>query len=198
MWCLKPTKYNGSLTSPIITLDKNDNTKSYLTITKVRQAADDRVMDIALNMPYGTSGIKLIDFIKGVQKKFNLVIYPDKTKQNQFIVETFNNWYNKGRIVSFDNYIDVKKAISVTPANNLAVNKLQFGGKGLYYSPLRQIGSTSEGQEVKAGDLLFTLDDRADKANLDKARALADDATRQYKRANELLEKKFQVSSIIQ
>ena len=48
-----------------------------------------------------------------------------------------------------------------------------------------------EGQEVKAGDLLFTLDDRADKANLDKARALADDAVRQYKRASELLEKKF-------
>jgi RND family efflux transporter MFP subunit len=48
-----------------------------------------------------------------------------------------------------------------------------------------------EGQEVKAGDLLFTLDDRANKANLDKAKALADDAIRQYKRASELLEKKF-------
>ena len=48
-----------------------------------------------------------------------------------------------------------------------------------------------EGQEVKAGDLLFTLDDRADKANFDKAKVLADDAARQYKRAAELLEKKF-------
>ncbi len=48
-----------------------------------------------------------------------------------------------------------------------------------------------EGQEVKAGDLLFTLDDRANKANFDKAKALADDAARQYKRATELLEKKF-------
>ena len=48
-----------------------------------------------------------------------------------------------------------------------------------------------EGQEVKAGDLLFTLDDRANKANFDKAKALADDAVRQYKRAAELLEKKF-------
>ena len=48
-----------------------------------------------------------------------------------------------------------------------------------------------EGQEVKAGDLLFTLDDRANKANFDKAKALADDAVRQYKRASELLEKKF-------
>lgn len=48
-----------------------------------------------------------------------------------------------------------------------------------------------DGQEVKAGDLLFTLDDRADKANVEKAKALADDALRQYKRAQELFEKKF-------
>ncbi|MBU3600578.1 efflux RND transporter periplasmic adaptor subunit [Polynucleobacter sp. 30F-ANTBAC] len=48
-----------------------------------------------------------------------------------------------------------------------------------------------EGQAVKAGDLLFTLDDRASKANFDKAKALADDATRQYKRSLELIEKKF-------
>ena len=32
-----------------------------------------------------------------------------------------------------------------------------------------------DGQEVKAGDLLFTLDDRADKANVEKAKALADE-----------------------
>ena len=48
-----------------------------------------------------------------------------------------------------------------------------------------------DGQDVKAGDALFTLDDRADKANFEKAKALADDATRQYKRAQELFEKKF-------
>jgi len=48
-----------------------------------------------------------------------------------------------------------------------------------------------EGQAVKAGDLLFTLDDRASKANFDKARALADDAARQYQRSLELIDKKF-------
>jgi RND family efflux transporter MFP subunit len=48
-----------------------------------------------------------------------------------------------------------------------------------------------EGQTVKAGDLLFTLDDRASKANFDKAKALADDAARQYKRSLELIERKF-------
>ncbi len=48
-----------------------------------------------------------------------------------------------------------------------------------------------EGQEVKEGDLLFTLDDRADQANFDKAKALADDANRQYKRAQELVKQNF-------
>jgi RND family efflux transporter MFP subunit len=48
-----------------------------------------------------------------------------------------------------------------------------------------------DGQEVKAGDLLFTLDDRADKANYEKFKALADDAERQYKRALELAKQNF-------
>lgn len=48
-----------------------------------------------------------------------------------------------------------------------------------------------DGQEVKAGDLLFTLDDRADKANYEKFKALADDAERQYKRAQELAKQNF-------
>src|SRR6478609_1029056 len=55
-----------------------------------------------------------------------------------------------------------------------------------------------EGQFVKAGQLLFTLDDRADQANLAKAHAqqLKDEATladlqRQYKRSQELLAQNF-------
>ena len=48
-----------------------------------------------------------------------------------------------------------------------------------------------DGQEVKAGDLLFILDDRNDKANYDKLKALADDAQSQYLRAKELVAKNF-------
>jgi len=48
-----------------------------------------------------------------------------------------------------------------------------------------------DGQEVKAGDLLFTLDDRNDKANYEKLKALADDAQKQYLRAQELVAKNF-------
>ncbi len=49
----------------------------------------------------------------------------------------------------------------------------------------------SEGQIVKKGDLLFTLDDRTDKANFDRTQALANDAQRQLARAKELVAKNF-------
>ena len=114
-------------TDPKITLDPGATTKSYVEIKRVNQAADDRIMDIPLNMPYGTTGIKLVDWISGIQKKFNLVIYPNNTKPNEFIVETFNNWYQKGQRWDFNKYINLDEKIEVIPANNFAVNKLNFG-----------------------------------------------------------------------
>ena len=117
----------GNLTLPIVTLDPGATTKSYLEVRQVNQAADGRVIDIPSNMPYGTNGIKLIDFIKGIQKKFNLVIYPDKTKPNRMIIESFNNWYRQGVIKDFNKYINLNNSIEVIPANNLAVNQLEFG-----------------------------------------------------------------------
>ena len=117
----------GLSPDPTITLDPGGSTKSYININKVNFAADGRVMDIPSNMPYGTSGIKQIDFITGLQKKFNLVIYPNKTKPLEFIIETFNDWYKTGEIKDFNKYINLDKKIEVIPANNLAVNKLNFG-----------------------------------------------------------------------
>ena len=109
------------------TLDESDNPKSYLEINKQLQIADGRIMDIPSNMPYGTNGIKQIDFIVGLQKKFNLVIYPNKTKDKEFIIETFNEWYNRGQRWDFNKYINLDEKIEVIPANNLAVNELNFG-----------------------------------------------------------------------
>jgi hypothetical protein len=112
---------------PTVTLDPDGTTKSYIEITQVDQAADGRIMDIPSNMPFGTNGIKQIDFILGLQKKFNLIIYPNKIRANEFVIETFNDWYKRGEVKDFNRYINLDKTISVTPANNLAVNKLNFG-----------------------------------------------------------------------
>jgi hypothetical protein len=120
-----PNSATGSL--PLVTLDPKATTKSFLEIRQVNQAADGRVMDIPSNMPFGTTGIKQIDFILGLQKKFNLVIYPNNTKPNEFIIETFNDWYKKGQVKDFNQYINLDDKIEFIPANNLAVNKLNFG-----------------------------------------------------------------------
>ena len=48
-----------------------------------------------------------------------------------------------------------------------------------------------DGEEVKEGQLLFTLDNRNDKANYERLKALADDAQNQYLRAKELVTKNF-------
>ena len=112
---------------PLVTLDPQGTTKSFLQIKEVKQAADGRVMDIAANMPFATTGIKQIDFLVGLQRKFNLVIYPSKVKLNEFIIETFNEWYTRGEIRDFNKFINLDKNIECIPANNLAVNRLNFG-----------------------------------------------------------------------
>lgn len=122
-------QYNAPYNNIALKLDPNGKPESYLQITEVANGADRRIMDIPSNMPYGTQGIRIIDFIKGLQKKFNLVIYPDKTNPNRMIVETFNNWYNKGKVKDFNRYINLNKSIEVIPANNYAVNKVTFTDK---------------------------------------------------------------------
>ena len=120
----KSSTGNGDV---VITFEPGNQIKSYLEITKVAQLGDGWVMNIPNNMPFGTSGIKQIDFLTSIQKKFNLVMYPSKTQRNQFIVEPFNQWYKKGRRWDFNKYANLDEKIEVIPANNLAVNELTFG-----------------------------------------------------------------------
>jgi hypothetical protein len=65
---------NYNSTGPVqVVLDPNNSIKSYFEVTKATSIGDGLVLDIPSNMPFGTSGIKQIDFILGLQKKFNLV-----------------------------------------------------------------------------------------------------------------------------
>ena len=105
--------------------------KDYCTfeVKQVRQAADYRVLEVPLNMPFGTSGIKLVEFVRAIQKKFNLVIYEDKTTPNQMVIEAFNDWYLKGQVQDFNQYINIDNKLEFIPANTLAVNKVSFNDK---------------------------------------------------------------------
>lgn len=103
------------------------NAESRIKVKSLTQLGDLLPISMAENMPFGTSGITCLDFLSSVQKKFNLQIYPSKTKPRHFIIETFNNWYKQGVTKNFDNFIDLNQKISVTPANNLGVREVQFG-----------------------------------------------------------------------
>jgi hypothetical protein len=118
---------SGTGTGARTVLDPNNTVKSYFEVTKATSIGDNLIMDIPSNMPFATQGIKQIDFILGLQKKFNLVIYPNKTRPNEFIIETFNDWYKRGEVKDFNRYINLDDNIEVISANNLAVNKLNFG-----------------------------------------------------------------------
>jgi hypothetical protein len=115
---------SGAMTAFI---DPDGELRSSLEITKVGNVGEGMVMSIGANMPYGTKGIKKIDFITGLQKKFNLVMYPSKIKRNEFIVEAYQKWYKEGIQWDFNQYANLDKPIEIIPANNFAVNELNFG-----------------------------------------------------------------------
>jgi hypothetical protein len=123
-WVAKYSVVNGGDFD--ITIAYEGNTESTITVDNVNYAADWRIMEIPQNMPYGESGITCLDFLKGLQKKYNLVIIPSKNQINEFEIETFNNWYKSGDVVDLSSFIKTDKTLKVTPANNLAVNELQF------------------------------------------------------------------------
>ena len=113
-------------TSQTITVANEGNTESYIEVTSLRDSADGLIMNIPLNMPYNKNGVTCLDFVKGLQKKYNLIITPSKTIPNHFEIETFNNWYKQGSVLDITSFVDESKPFSVTPANVLAVNELEF------------------------------------------------------------------------
>ena len=117
--------FGGSAVSVIVGPDGNE--ESRLKIKSLLQVGDLQEINIADNMPFGTSGITLLEFMTSIQKKFNLQIYPSKTKPRHFRIETFNDWYKQGVTKNFDKFVDLNQKISVIPANNLGVREVEFG-----------------------------------------------------------------------
>ena len=103
--------------------------------------------------------------------------FPDTGKKSppQLVTTTLVEKKDIPVILEATGNIIAKNIVDIRPQTTNVVGKIHI----------------KEGQAVKAGDLLFTLDDRASKANFDKAKALSDDAARQYKRSLELIERKF-------
>ena len=94
----------GSGTVSVI-IGPDGNEESRIKVKHLTTPGDLQEINIPENMPFGTNGITCLDFLSALQKKFNLQIYPSKTKPRHFIIETFNNWYKQGevKIVVFAN-----------------------------------------------------------------------------------------------
>lgn len=108
-----------------IIIDNTDSPEGYFQITDLINVADGKEVVISEQFPEMTQ----LNFIKGIQQKFNLIIYPSKTKINHFIIQTFNEWYKRDSVHDFNKYIDISSQIKITPANNLAYKELTFSDK---------------------------------------------------------------------
>lgn len=92
----------------------------------------------------------------------------------------------------------LRQDVPVTVAVNGSVMSLNSVDLRPQISNMVQKVHVKEGQFVRAGELLFTLDDRADRANLEKAEAQQQrdqaslaDLERQYKRSQDLVAQNF-------
>jgi RND family efflux transporter MFP subunit len=97
----------------------------------------------------------------------------------------------KGGVVTITSIVVDKKEIPlIIEATGTIVSNSIVDIRPMVTNTVAKI-HVKDGEEVKEGQLLFTLDNRNDKANYDRLKALADDAQNQYLRAKELVAKNF-------
>ena len=58
--------------------------------------------------------MKILDFIKGLAEKFNLVIEPVRNEKNILRIESFNDWIDQGTVVDWTEIIDRNVKYKVT------------------------------------------------------------------------------------
>ncbi len=111
---------------------------------------------------------------------------------------------DKNRPVTVNTVLAQKRNYDVKLSANGVVSSLNIVDVRPQVSSVIEKVHIKEGQFVRAGDLLFSLDNRADIANLAKAHAQLDkelaslaENQRQLMRSKELFEKKFQSQSVV-
>lgn len=111
---------------------------------------------------------------------------------------------DKNRPVTVNTVFAQKRDYEVKLKANGVVSSLNIVDVRPQVSSVIEKVHIKEGQFVRAGDLLFTLDNRADAVNLAKAQAQLDkelaslaENQRQLARSKELFEKKFQSQSVV-
>ena len=72
---------------------------------------------------------KQIDFISGINKYFNLICVPHKTKPKTLVVEPIIDYIGKGRILDWSEKIDYNSPITISPITNIFNGTLNYNFK---------------------------------------------------------------------
>jgi hypothetical protein len=90
---------------------------------------------IGPSMPYGGTvdigkvfddGFKILDFIKGLAEKFNLVIEPVRNERNLLKIETFNDWVDQGVVKDWSEKVDNNAKWKITHPVGEQPNSIYF------------------------------------------------------------------------
>lgn len=101
-------------TFQVIASDVNGD-GTWLRVDDVTFPLTGGTLSMAQNMPV----IKQIDWVKGLQTMFNLVIAPDKNKPNHLLIEPFNDFIATGTNKDWSNKVDYKKDVAILPTTDL-------------------------------------------------------------------------------
>jgi len=100
-------------------------------------------------------GTKVVDILKGLIEKFNLVIEPTVNSRNTLSIQTFNDWIDQGTIVNWTDIVDRNTKFKIE-------HPLQTQPKSLYFSDELDTDVlntyTKEQFDVTFGDYTYTSD----------------------------------------
>lgn len=74
--------------------------------------------NIAVLNKYLPNNVKIIDFLKAIIQRFNLVLEPSKTKEKHFIITPWVDWVEQGTQRDWTDYVDGNIDIQSTPLFN--------------------------------------------------------------------------------
>jgi|694.fasta_scaffold26119_3 hypothetical protein len=116
---------------------------SYFKVTSAPPTTDIAITALLKN------DYKQIDFIKDISTKFRLVLAPDSSDPNNFIVEPWSQYIGTGDVLDWTGKLDLSKDITIEPTFYTQKKKIVFKDKedGDYFNQLnKQLYNETFGQ----------------------------------------------------
>ncbi len=92
-----------------------NGSETWLRVDDVTFPLTGGTLSMAQNMPT----IKQVDWIRGLQTMYNLVIVPDKNKPNHLLIEPFEDYMATGTSKDWTNKVDYTKDVAIKPTTDI-------------------------------------------------------------------------------